>query len=205
MNDADGIRPELKQCNRVLNAWCKHENNNGSDDGPNKVERARLLLHEMSSNAIKGSTMSTWIDSKSCQPDIFSYNYVIGCCASPFRTADRKREAFFTALDTYNRLSESPYCSPNNHTYRMMVGVCVKLLPKSSDSQTEMLEKLFKECCNDGLLSNDILRTARDYLPPWLMQKHIGPDIVMHGDKPLYISDLPKEWSRQFRQKHPSK
>ena len=186
--------PGLKQYNRVLNAWLKHESK-GSEEGPNPVDRARLLLTEMSSNATEdqGSKRSM---APSTRPDVFAYNYVIATCASATETADGRREAFFTAVDTFNRLCKSKYCHPNNHSYRMMFDVCVRLLPRSSDSQTDLMEKLFKECCKDGLLSNDIVRTTRQYLPPSLMQELLGPGVNVHGKKQIFIRDLPDEWSR---------
>lgn len=193
MKDVGGLAPGLKQYNRVLNAWFKHESD-GLEDGPNEVDRASSLLHQISSNATEGSRSS------SARPDVFAYNYVIAACASSVQSAERRREAFDTALDAYNRLCESKNCSPNNHTYRMMFDVCVNLLPRSSDAQTKLMEKLFRECCNDGLLSNDILRTVRTYLPPSSMQQLLGADVV-NGKKPIHVGNLPKEWSCSFAKK----
>lgn len=195
MKDVGCLTPMLKQYNRVLNAWCKHESVDASEI-PNKVERARALVQEMSSNANDGSKRERVAPA---EPDVFSYNYVIATCAScANQGAERRREAFFSALETYNRLCECNECHPNNHTYRMMFDVCANLLPKSSNAQVELMEKLFRECCEDGLLSNDILRTLRKYLPQSTMQKILGPDVVVEERKPIYPSDLPREWSRNF-------
>lgn len=199
------MNPGLKQYNRVLNAWMKHESDDLHGEEPNKVDRAKSLLQEMSCNATE-QKRSNRGPARPPRPDVFAYNYVIGACASTTtQVAERKRDAFFTAVDTYNSLCDSSECSPNNHTYRMMFDVCVKLFPRSNDAQTEFMEKLFRECCNDGLLSNDILRIARNYLPPWSMQKLLGPDVVLSGRKPLYVSDLPEDWSRSFAKKKRSR
>jgi hypothetical protein len=181
MKEVGGLSPGTKQYNHVLNAWRKHDSDASSrDEGPNKVNRANLLIQQMS-------------QTPSSHPDVVSYNYMIATCTSPVQTAEGKREALFVALDAYNRLCESQTSYPNNQTYCMLSLVCSKLLPSTSDAGIELFEKLFHECCNDGLLSNAILKTAREYLPPWSMQKLIGPE---YGKKPIYIRDLPREWSR---------
>ena len=181
MKEVGGLSPGTKQYNHVLNAWRKHESDASSNDGgPNKVHRANLLIQQMSRMT-------------SSPADVVSYNYMIATCASPVQTAEGKREALFVALDAYNRLCESRTSYPNNQTYYMLSLVCTKLLPSTSDAGIELFEKLFHECCNDGLLSNDFLKIAREYLPPWSMQKLIGPE---YGMNPIYVRDLPREWSR---------
>jgi hypothetical protein len=188
--------PGLKQYNRVLNAWLKH-GSKGAKEGPNPVDRARLLLTEMASNTTedRGSKRSV---APSTKPDVFAYNCVIATCALATETADGRREAFFTAVDTFNRLCKSKDCDPNNDSYRMMFDVCVNLLPRFSDSQIDLMEKLFKECCKDGLLSNDIVGITQKHLSPSLMQEILGPGVNVYGKKEIFIRDLPDEWSRFF-------
>jgi hypothetical protein len=129
---------------------------------------------------------------------VFAYNCVIATCALATETADGRREAFFTAVDTFNRLCKSKDCDPNNDSYRMMFDVCVNLLPRFSDSQIDLMEKLFKECCKDGLLSNDIVGITQKHLSPSLMQEILGPGVNVYGKKEIFIRDLPDEWSRFF-------
>lgn len=184
MKEVGGMILGPKQYNHVLKAWRKHDHDASSgDEGPNKVQRASLLLKQMS-------------PMPSSNADVFSYNHVIATCASPVKTAEGKREALFTALDAYNRLCESQISYPNNETYRMLFMVCTKLLPSTSDAGTELFEKLFRVCCNDGLLSNDILKTAQEYLPPWSTQKLLGREY-----KKKSINDMPTGWSQNVATK----
>jgi hypothetical protein len=184
MKEVGGMIPGPKQYNHVLKAWRKHDRYASSgDEVPNKIQRASLLLQQMS------STLSS-------NADVFSYNNVIATCTSPVETAEGKREALFTALDVYNRLCGSQTSYPNSETYRTLFAVCTTLLPKTSDAGIELFEKLFRECRNDGLLSNDILKITREYLPPWSIRKLLDSEYEKNS-----IYDMPRDWSQNFTNK----
>ena len=106
-----------------------------------------------------------------------------------------KMEAFGIASKAFQDLRDAPHFgSPDNVTYRRILECCSNLLPPGK-KQLEALEKIFQNCCRDGLVDEII----HDHIRQWVPLSHYKRMIVHHVDKKKHT--LPATWSENLKTK----
>ena len=129
---------------------------------------------------------------ESVLPNSFAYNYAINCAANTLGTLEKKTPAFKVALHAFQSLRKSPIDKPNSFTYAFMIKACNSLLPLG-DVRYKVVTQAFKECCDAGMLSNEVLKWFKLGVP-----LEIGRELLQHPDKNyqrIQVRDLPTEWS----------
>ena len=129
---------------------------------------------------------------ESVLPNSFTYNYAINCAATTLGNLDKKTPAFKVALHAFQSLRKSPVDRPNSFTYAFMLKACNSLLPLGN-IRYKVVTQAFKECCDAGMLSNEVLKWLKSGVP-----LEIGRELLEYPDKNyqrIQVRDLPAEWS----------
>lgn len=129
---------------------------------------------------------------ESVLPNSFTYNYAINCAANTLGTLEKKTPAFKVALHAFQSLRKSPFDKPNSFSYAFMIKACNSLLPLG-DVRYKIVTQAFKECCDAGMLSNEVLKWLKSGVPTEIGRKLLGhPD---QNYQRIQVRDLPAEWS----------
>lgn len=124
------------------------------------------------------------------EPNTFTYNYVINCAASETLEDEAiKMEAFKIALKAFTSLRRSSYAT-DCYTYNFFLKACT-LLPASS-IRYKIVTEAFRECCDQGKLSNESLSRLRNCLDSASLQSLLQCDT-------LSVHDLNPQWSGRVR------
>ena len=198
MMEKAGSQVNIKHCNVVLSAWSNHRHEprketSDNSDRPNvasKVNRARALLDRMLSSDNLPS------------PNTESFNYVLEACASYAPTHQLQSESLSTAVDTFNILCEQGLHehTPDTKTYSLMMRTLRTHLPRKSKEQVKLVEDLFRHCCDNGLLTEPVLKTTAYCLPGKSLETLIG--LPPTSELNVRLRDLPEEWRCNTRKQH---
>ena len=129
---------------------------------------------------------------ESVLPNSFTYNYAMNCAANTLGTLEKKTPAFKVALSAFQSLRKSPVDKPNSFTYAFMIKACNSLLPLG-DIRYKVVTQAFKECCDAGMLSNEVLKWLKSGVP-----LELGRELLGYPDKNyqnVQVRDLPAKWS----------
>lgn len=97
------------------------------------------------------------------RPMIVTYNNVINACAYADDPNDDPEDILRIALETLDEAQET--CEPNYITY----GTCLRAITNLKKDRVErwrLIRKLFRKCCDEGQLSNSIMRQLKSSLSP---------------------------------------
>jgi hypothetical protein len=175
-----GEMASFKMFQDAIEAWARHDPHGILADGPNKVNRARLLLQqlilerptELSNNSLP-------------------FGIMLRTCTTPMPNASLRREAFFTAIDCYNRLHEDDRFSTHWSIYLEMFNMLKVQLPEDPDARfSSLAESIFHDCCDDGWLGPSTIKSALacNHLPDPLVK-------LLSGSS----NTLPASWSQKVR------
>ena len=127
--------------NTAIKAWARSPSSD-------KAARARDILDRM-------------LESKSRpNPDLVTFNTVLNACAA---SNESRVEAFQIAMDTFGVLQRSKHLRPNEYTYGTLIKACATLLPQGQE-RVELVEQLYKRCCDNDCLSEPVVRILRSSL-----------------------------------------
>ena len=86
------------------------------------------------------------------KPNIVCYNTVLNSCAFSAQGGNNeRRRALAVAVETFNRLRQGKYASPDALSYGNMLKCCANLMPPG-DARSSMASRLFSSCCDEGLV-----------------------------------------------------
>ena len=179
-----GKKPSFKMLHDALDAWSRHDPTGILVDGPNKVNRARLLLHRLMLEYPHEMTETTT-----------PFCIMLRACSAPTTVVSRRREAVFTAIDSYNRLQRDSRFLTHWRIYEEMFKMLKVHFPEKSDvTNTSVASTVFQDCCNDGWLSPSVIEAA-------LGSNHLSDHVisVLTG----HLNDRPRDWSHKVKQRHP--
>ena len=135
---------------------------------------------------------------KEARPNEVTYTSVINSCAFPAVLDERtRRKALYTAIFTLEELQSSRYGHPNQLTYGTFLKACANLLSEDDEMRRVVIEKVFLQCCKDGLVGEFVLARLRDAAPEDLYKKLLG-DAVVSGTR-VTVNDLPPQWRSNIR------
>lgn len=163
------------------------------------AQRAWSILDEMKANNV--------------QPNSFTYNYIINCCAQEAsQDENTRRISFEIAIKAFQKLRKMAGSStsydeescrndanhPDSFTYAFMLKACANLLPPSP-SRTKISTQIFTECCKTGYCNEEVIRRLR-----WCIDADNFYSLIRAAaSKPIcfpcddvQVEDLPSSWSR---------
>ena len=143
----------------------------------------------------------------------FPSNWMLDTCCRPQATLERRRESYHAAIHTFRRMKR------NARSYVLMIQVLRAQMESLDEDHVEIVEGLFRECCAEGKLTQDLVWLVADIMTPEAIQRLFGvshqcatsfeflffflskgaqPQIRWNGSPPsaLLIENLPSEWSR---------
>ena len=128
--------------------------------------------------------------------DPFANSCFLNCCANIHGTRAEKKEALVTAITAFEDMKKQPDIlgTPNQFTYGTMMKACTRL---SSDvnEKNRLLESLFIQACQHGVLSRAVLGQFLRHTPSHLNSKTI---VSLGGSK----RDIPESWHCNVPRKH---
>ena len=130
---------------------------------------------------------------KGIEPDIVTYCCLLKTCSQIWNKDHKEiEESLAFALDVYDYVRESKTVAPNEIIYASMIDVYNNLLLQKSEKES-FLKDIFYRCCQDGFLSNRILKKIRQNVSPNVFNQMIGPEFRNKNN----VHDLPALWSRK--------
>jgi hypothetical protein len=145
-----------------------------------------LLYSEQQNKYLMAEKLLNRMKKIGVEPNSFTYNYAINCAASEtLKDEALKMEAFKVALKAFTSLRRSNFAT-DCYTYNFFLKACT-LLPSSSIRQKIVIEA-FKECCDQGKLSNEALSRLQYCLDPASLRTLLQCDT-------LSVHDLNPRWS----------
>lgn len=175
--------PDVISFSALMDAWAKSKE-------PGKAKKAQDILHQMIDQSKGGN--------KNLKPNTISYNTVINACAfSRDSSEEEKEEALLIAVATFNELRTSEFCQPDAISYGMVLKAFNNLANKN-EKRNNMSERLFKQCCKDGLVGDLFLNEIKRALPGDTLRA-----LLKEGSASWDRGNfkLPKSWTRNVRDK----
>ncbi|KAK1732472.1 pentatricopeptide repeat-containing protein [Skeletonema marinoi] len=157
----------------------------------NNAQRAWSLLDEMKANDV--------------QPNSFTYNYIINCCAQEAsHDENEQRISFEIAIKAFQELrkmaassnnNDDDSCStdayhPDSFTYAFTLKACTNLLPPSP-FRTKVATQVFKESCKKGYCNDEVMKRLR-----WCVDTDNFHELIGTDARDVRINDMPSSWSR---------
>jgi hypothetical protein len=108
------------------------------------------------------------------KPDVVTLTAAINAASSAVGNGKDKRAALKFAISTFEQAKTSPDLdNPNHHTYNALLKACARL-SKSVSERIRLLEQVFDECRQAGLVSSVGLETLRqgNRFPKSLQEKY---------------------------------
>eukprot|EP00984_Skeletonema_dohrnii_P014478 scaffold6088_cov140-Skeletonema_dohrnii-CCMP3373.AAC.16 len=120
----------------------------------------------------------------------------LNCCANIYGTRAERKEALILAIKAFEEMKRDPslHGEPGQFTFGTMMKACSKLSADAAE-RNRLLESLFQQSCNRGLLSKSTLGQFLRHTPDEFSTKVI---LQMGGSK----REIPPEWHRNVPGKH---
>jgi hypothetical protein len=152
-----------------------------------KAQRAYDIVCEMEKKALDGN--------ENIRPNILIYDQVLRCCAfTKTKDAMCRRQALKVAMSVLSKVrDDSKHIEPLPNTYELALWSCCALT--RGEELSRLLERIFQMCCEDGCLSDEVLRRLRTMAPPTIVERLIG--------KETKIRAFPAAWSGNAKRTGP--
>ena len=168
--------------NILIKAW-------GRSKTQDSIHRAEKILNHLEERYQDGET--------NIKPDITTYSSVINCCAYYTGPFGGRSAAFDVAWRTFRRIKESDDLTVNNIVYGTLFKAIGKLTVRDR-KQNDMIEDLFKECCQSGQVCIFVLSQVRSSSSTELFRNLLPESIETQDARNLekILNKMPREWSR---------
>ena len=94
-----------------------------------------------------------------------------------------------------SKIRDSKLIEPLPNTYELALWSCCVLT--RGEELKRLLKRIFELCCDDGCLSDEVLRRLRTMAPTDVVQNLIGDETK--------VGALPSSWSRNAKREAPGK
>ena len=184
-NGNQNVKPDLITYTSMINVYAKSNKKGMAEDAKKIFQR---MIGDQEDN-----------DEMKLKPDLVAYASLLQVCVNTRGNFYEKQTAFNIAHEAYNHLMEKSTkdkkLQPNKVIYRILIEVFGFM--SNDESGNQLLEKVFVQCCQDGQLDSNVLRTFRHAASPSLfeklVEKHAKQDVKnMHA---YSVNNLPSEWS----------
>ena len=143
------VKPTPKTYTTVMRVWGRRGIPNERKKHT-KCSRAILDEYRRGDNSLK--------------PDVYVFTAFINICADDGYTKE-SRAALRMAIQAFEEMKNTPdYDNPNSVSYVALMKACCHL---SSDSheRARLLQSIFRQCCQDGMLSKLVLVLMKQNVP----------------------------------------
>jgi len=181
-NKMDQLRPNAVTYSAAINAWAKSRTFGKANKAYQMLQRMIQLYKDT------GRTV------EDLRPSVFAFTAVMNACAYVVgRDQSEKAEALKIATATYKQSKASPdrKGQPNHVTYGTFIKACTNLIPEGPERDAS-LASVFEKCCQDGQVSDLVLKNLRDGCSRDFFQKLVGQ--IEAGR--LDTNELPSEWTK---------
>ena len=183
-NGTNAVHPTIQSFSIAIDAWAKSDN-------IFKARMANSLLVQLENYAEKEKE-------KSLRPNVFVYASVLNACAQTFGNDKVKLEALNIAIDTFQKLEDSPVASPNHVAYAAFLKTCRKFMDKDDQRGLNLVEETVDKCIQDGQVGEHVLQQMK-LLPIMSFQSPYLHDLESK-DGPVKKQAIPVEWSRNVKE-----
>mmetsp|Transcript_54946 Transcript_54946/g.164578 ORF Transcript_54946/g.164578 Transcript_54946/m.164578 type:complete len:728 (-) Transcript_54946:135-2318(-) len=206
--DESEVRPDVVSFSTALDAWAK-------SDESGKATKARSLLDAMvefhrEAGPVKTSNEGGKGDRSNGDDAVSCYNAVLNACALSANdpNPDERKRALEVSVSTFRACRQSSSAAtgggirsrPDAVTYGTMLK-CVSNLVPPGQTRDGMASSLFGRCRDDGLVSTMVLGQLRRAASPGAVDELLSSAAGGSGGKAVDISDLPKEWKKNAKER----
>lgn len=173
------FRPNLPIYNSVINAIAK-------SNSSTKAVEAQRILNRMLEAYQAGNTEA--------KPNILTYSIVLNACAFTDGPNTDKMAAFKIARKCFKEILGNHV--PSEIIFATFLRACNKLIPPGQ-KRDQLIQSVFKECCQHGLVSVKVIINLRMALSrPVLNQILHGTNLV---DGMINLRDIPYDWRKKLQ------
>jgi hypothetical protein len=128
------------------------------------------------------------------KPDLHVFSSFLSACSNQRGSVERKRFALKLALGIYDELctKKEEYGEPNSFIYGILLKVCGKLT-NDSNEKARLMENIFVQCKDKGMISRSVLETLLKFSPDSLERKLFKDCKRIHSTKSYKV---PSNWYR---------
>lgn len=173
--------PEPHVYQSLLDAWA-----NGSSK--EKAERAQLVLSSLVEKSRCGENV--------LNPTVHHFNSVLQACVHTPSTGNG-HVALRVAMAVFRELHEMPSVEPNENTFQIMFQVCKRFID-DREKRDKLSEKLFREACLGGFLTQRLLEKFWDVSSHDLRKRCLGE--YLQDASAVSVSNFPDEWRCKVNQ-----
>jgi hypothetical protein len=176
-NDDDKVNPDEQCLSSIIYALSMSSMNG-------KARKALKILERLERSHVDGNWRA--------RPSARTYNMVINCCSNtPRAKKEDVAEALTIAFDVYARLRSSSYAEVDRFSFISLLKTCGKLIPNSTVEKVGIIAGVFKDCCEEGLVDDDIMKNLIAAVPKESL------DSIL--EKSMLLGDLPDVWTRNVK------
>ena len=139
------------------------------------------------------------------RPDVVSFNQVMNACAFEKPSSQvTSEEIIRIAIDTFEMIKQNnTFGRPNQNTYPMVLLAIENHMPEDDDKRIPLVEAIFRECAQDGLVSIRLVTILNDVLPYPRFRELMGKALLSSdGEKLSFdLNKLPSQWTVNFGRK----
>mmetsp|Transcript_31807 Transcript_31807/g.66856 ORF Transcript_31807/g.66856 Transcript_31807/m.66856 type:complete len:798 (-) Transcript_31807:884-3277(-) len=130
------------------------------------------------------------------RPDASSFHAVIRACARSSDTSsspEKHKQALLLAISTVQHMKKSDSYHANSRSYLLLLKCCTSLLPSGSERE-KALRSIFRSCCKDGLVNEQVLNEFQSVVSSEIYHKEVVKDAPSYNG----IKSLPETWTRSL-------
>jgi len=178
------VRPDIFSFTSVMNAYSKSFETN-------KARKANSILHRLEFLHKSGDS--------TCEPNIVAYGTVLNACAHTRGTRQEREEAFLIAVAVMRTVRNSSNVTPNHVIYGSFLKACVMLMTEDDVRREPMIERVFRQCCKDGQVSERIWTLVKDAASLDLYERLINFDTSTDNWVGSFEA-IPREWKSNVKE-----
>jgi len=179
---AANLKPDANSFTYIIKAWVKLAEMGNKE----ALENAARWLNFFTKREREDFNFTTPIE---------VYTLILGAAR---RCASRYPETLDIAVDTFDKLRESHHMLHCLHYSRLLqVGILALSRPENDGVRTAFLEQIYRDCCDDGLISEPFLRALANgpvFPDGWTVQESTRITAEMFPTWPL-----PASWTRNVK------
>lgn len=174
------FQPDVYTFTAVISAY-------GRSDVLHKAEKTLELLERMIQSFEHGN--------KWAKPNTSAFNAALNACAFAQGDMAGKLNAFDIVVSVIALMKK--HAKPDHTTYGTVLRACSSLLPPSDTRRELVVDRIFRQACQDGLVGKLVLTQLGFAATPDHFRKLTGFESA--GE--VLMEELPKSWTANVREK----
>jgi hypothetical protein len=151
-----------------------------------KVARAKVILWRFVDNF---DAIASQYQKRGVLVEVFN-QFIRVCGSRPTRSVEEGLQTMNEALTSIKTMRGLEGIAPNSSMYATLLEACASLLPVGKDRQL-FAEKVFRLCCEDGMVDENVLQQMRAVASPELFSSLVvASSVLVEGTKVV-----PESWT----------